>query len=93
MEHNHHHDHNHQNHTHNQPSGSASLQKQAEKEADKHHRQEQQGSASDGSMHDKHAGHHTEDFLKRFWVCLILTIPVLLQSQMIQALLLEVVRM
>jgi len=35
-------------------------------------------------MHDKHAGHHTEDFLKRFWICLILTIPVLLLSQMIQ---------
>src|SRR5688500_6779644 len=35
-------------------------------------------------MHDKHAGHHTEDFLKRFWICLILTIPVLLLSEMIQ---------
>jgi Cu2+-exporting ATPase len=34
--------------------------------------------------HDKHAGHHTEDFLKRFWVCLVLTVPVLLLSQMIQ---------
>lgn len=35
-------------------------------------------------LHDKHAGHHTEDFLKRFWICLILTIPVLLLSHMIQ---------
>ena len=34
--------------------------------------------------HDKHAGHHTHDFLKRFWVCLLLTIPVLLLSHMIQ---------
>ena len=34
--------------------------------------------------HDKHAGHHTEDFLKRFWICLILTIPVLALSHMIQ---------
>jgi Cu2+-exporting ATPase len=33
---------------------------------------------------DKHAGHHTENFLKRFWICLILTIPVLLLSHMIQ---------
>lgn len=39
---------------------------------------------SNEHMHDKHAGHHTEDFLKRFWICLILTIPVLLLSQMIQ---------
>lgn len=36
------------------------------------------------SAHDKHAGHHTEDFLKRFWICLVLTIPVLLLSHMIQ---------
>lgn len=34
--------------------------------------------------HDKHAGHHTVDFLKRFWVCLVLTIPVLFLSPMIQ---------
>ena len=34
--------------------------------------------------HDKHAGHHTGDFLKRFWICLILTIPVLALSHMIQ---------
>lgn len=36
------------------------------------------------ARHDKHAGHHTEDFLKRFWICLSLTIPVLLLSHMIQ---------
>jgi Cu2+-exporting ATPase len=34
--------------------------------------------------HDKHAGHHTENFLKRFWICLIVTIPILLLSEMIQ---------
>ncbi len=38
----------------------------------------------DHAGHDKHAGHHTHDFLKRFWICLILTIPVLLLSHMIQ---------
>ena len=38
----------------------------------------------DHSGHDKHAGHHTEDFLKRFWISLALTIPVLLLSEMIQ---------
>ena len=36
------------------------------------------------SGHDKHAGHHTHDFLKRFWICLILTVPILLLSEMIQ---------
>jgi P-type Cu2+ transporter len=35
-------------------------------------------------VHDKHAGHHTTDFLKRFWICLLLTLPVLLLSHMIQ---------
>lgn len=44
-----------------------------------------QGYTNEGHKgHDKHAGHHTEDFLKRFWVCLILTVPVLFLSQMIQ---------
>ena len=35
-------------------------------------------------VHDEHAGHHTHDFLRRFWICLALTIPVLLLSHMIQ---------
>src|SRR6476469_9271257 len=34
--------------------------------------------------HDKHAGHHTADFLKRFWICITLTLPVLLLSHVIQ---------
>ena len=34
--------------------------------------------------HDEHAGHHTEGFLKRFWICLVITVPVLLLSHMIQ---------
>jgi len=34
--------------------------------------------------HNKHAGHHTGNFLKRFCICLILTIPVLALSHMIQ---------
>jgi copper-(or silver)-translocating P-type ATPase len=33
---------------------------------------------------NKHEGHHTGDFLKRFWITLILTVPVLLLSHMIQ---------
>jgi len=34
--------------------------------------------------YDKHAGHHTGDFLKRFWICILLTAPVLFLSHMIQ---------
>lgn len=42
--------------------------------------------AHDHSNHtyDKHRGHHTQDFLKRFWICTALTIPLLLLSHMIQ---------
>ena len=42
--------------------------------------------SSHGSGHavDKHAGHHTADFLRRFWICLVLSIPILLLSHMIQ---------
>ena len=32
--------------------------------------------------HDKHAGHHTEDFLKKFWVVLALTVPLILYSDL-----------
>ncbi len=38
----------------------------------------------DHTGHDEHAGHHTEDFLKRFWLCLAITVPILLLSHMIQ---------
>ncbi len=34
--------------------------------------------------HDKHAGHHVADFWKRFVVCVVISIPVLALSHMIQ---------
>ncbi len=34
--------------------------------------------------HDAHKGHHIEDFLKRFWICTAISLPVLLLSHMIQ---------
>lgn len=34
--------------------------------------------------HDKHKGHHTSEFLQRFWVSMVLTVPILLLSEMIQ---------
>jgi Cu2+-exporting ATPase len=53
-------------------------------DSNKHEHFHHQHSDGNASTHDKHAGHHTEDFLKRFWICLILTVPVLLLSEMIQ---------
>ncbi len=32
--------------------------------------------------HDKHAGHHTADFLKKFWISLVITVPVFFYSEM-----------
>ena len=39
--------------------------------------------AQNGAM-DKHAGHSTEMFLKKFWVSLILTVPVVLYADVVQ---------
>ena len=38
----------------------------------------------DGHDHSEHHGHMIEDFRKRFWISLIITIPILLLSPMIQ---------
>lgn len=40
------------------------------------HHQEQAGSR------DAHAGHHTADFLKKFWITLVLTVPIFFYSEM-----------
>ena len=51
-----------------------------------HHQNHDHHSKSDSSAagFDKHAGHHTPDFLKRFWITLVLSAPALLLSHMIQ---------
>lgn len=40
--------------------------------------------APDHTAHDKHAGHKTESFLKKFWVTLVLTIPILAYSELFE---------
>ena len=58
-----------------------------EKDEHSHHHQNHNHhseSHSSAAGFDKHAGHHTPDFLKRFWISLALTVPVLLLSHMIQ---------
>jgi P-type Cu2+ transporter len=72
----HHHEHAHHHHHAPQP---AQEQMQHEHKGHKGHDVHEGHKA-----HDKHAGHHTGDFLKRFWICLVLTVPVLLLSHMIQ---------
>jgi len=51
-----------------------------------HHRQEHQGhNRHKGGGHADHHAHMAADFLKRFWISLALTIPILVLSPMIQA--------
>jgi Cu2+-exporting ATPase len=59
-------------------------QEQHEPQASHDHNITTKEFSHDHSMHDKHARHHTHDFLKRFWICLAVTIPVLLLSHIIQ---------
>jgi len=40
--------------------------------------------ATDHSTHDKHAGHSTDMFLRKFWVNFILTIPVVLYADVVK---------
>lgn len=42
------------------------------------------GNSMEPGTYDEHAGHQTANFLKRFWISLALTVPVLLLSKMIQ---------
>ncbi|MEX1112159.1 MAG: heavy metal translocating P-type ATPase [Candidatus Andersenbacteria bacterium] len=44
----------------------------------------QRGHAEDHSQHDKHEGHSTNIFAKKFWVSLALTIPIVLYSPLPQ---------
>lgn len=62
------------------PMGSVGGQSKAEHPAHPGHK----GHVSDAHAYNKHEGHHTHDFLKRFWISLIITIPILLLSHMIQ---------
>ncbi|MVT07909.1 heavy metal translocating P-type ATPase [Chitinophaga tropicalis] len=75
--------HNHEHHGHsahhtaeNMPAGH----NHAAMNGSGHHHKEHDSTGG----HDEHAGHHTEGFLQRFWICLAVTIPVLLLSHMIQ---------
>lgn len=72
-------------HTHHQHAHEHPHEQQPHPEHRQHSHHQQTAKLKDiKPAHDEHAGHHTHDFLKRFWICLALTIPVLLLSHMIQ---------
>jgi Cu2+-exporting ATPase len=83
----------HGSHTHQEHSHQAPRQEQQDTEHSQHSHHHHAGMGPDKhpqtktqqhTAHDEHAGHHTGNFLKRFWICLIITIPVLLLSHMVQ---------
>jgi P-type Cu2+ transporter len=87
------HDHDHSMHNHKQHESHSAH----DHSADESHSQHQASAADDHSMHDHsqhdhsgHEGHGTDHsghelmFRNRFWVSLVLSIPVLLYSEMIQ---------
>ncbi len=49
-----------------------------------HERMNHKKKVHEGHVHSEHHGHMIEDFRKRFWISLIITIPILLLSPMIQ---------
>lgn len=49
-----------------------------------HERMNHKKKVHEGHDHSEHHGHMIEDFRKRFWISLIITIPILLLSPMIQ---------
>jgi Cu2+-exporting ATPase len=65
-------DHSHHHHTPEQHVYS----KKTHHESHDHH--------AEHSRHDKHAGHNVNDFWKRFIVCMIVTLPILALSHMLQ---------
>ncbi len=62
------------------PEGNSSMEHEKHTEHDTHHDVEQH------QDHDDHTDHrgHEEMFRKRFWVCLVLSVPVLLYSPPVQ---------
>ena len=89
MEHQHQHDHTHTNG--GKPTHDHSAMEHSEHQHQGHHgQQKQQEQHSEREHHGGHGGHHDHhammiaDFRKRFFVVLVLTLPVMLLSQMIQ---------
>src|SRR5687768_11310116 len=76
-------DHSHHHHHHSKPDPKPAEVMQPAVHAGTHEHKDH-GQEKNQDHYNKHAGHHTANFLQRFWISLILTIPVLLLSEMIQ---------
>ncbi len=71
-------------HHHHTPPGEPGHRHHSSGERQMHEHERHDLSSQRRDGFDKHAGHHTENFLQRFWICLLLTVPVLALSHMVQ---------
>lgn len=88
----HHMDHKRHEHAHNQHKELAVKHEHTADAPHDHHDMEKahghgDGHGDHGALHHHHHAHMVEDFRKRFWISLILTIPILILSPMIQRIL------
>jgi P-type Cu2+ transporter len=85
----------HKDHSDNSENGKANSSSGKKNEAHGDDRKEQASEHQDHQKggHRQHHAHMAEDFKKRFWICLVLTVPVLVMSPMIQSLIgIEILR-
>ncbi|PSK82649.1 copper-translocating P-type ATPase [Prolixibacter denitrificans] len=82
-------DHQHEHHTDHQ-HGEHHHEEHHHQHQEHHHQHENSEHGNHHHSHHDHAGHHAHmivDFLRRFWISLVVTIPILVLSPMIQNLL------
>jgi Cu2+-exporting ATPase len=75
-------DHQHQHHQHDQREDHRETMETQPARDHKSHDQMSMGHATH-SGHDRHAGHSVEMFRNRFWICSLLTLPVLTYAHMV----------
>lgn len=81
-------EHDHHQHADHADHGEKAEELEEAAHAHEAHEEMQEHAAHEG--HEGHADHHemmVQDFRRRFWVCLVVTVPILALSPMIQGLL------
>lgn len=84
---NEHHQHNnndHQHHEHHHEHSTHDDHKMKHTDHSNHGEGKHQNHKKNGHDHSGHHGHMIEDFRKRFWISLVVTVPILILSPMIQ---------
>ena len=76
--------HEHQHHQKNEHERHEKHDKMDHSKHSHHKKDEHKNHKKNGHDHSAHHGHMIEDFRKRFWISLIITIPILVLSPMIQ---------